>query len=51
MPAIEHPVPARLNLVIAIAQLATMLILLWLASRVGGWELLPLALAYGLVMN
>lgn len=51
MPAIEHPVPARLNLAIAIAQLATMLVLLWLASRVGGWGLLPLALAYGLVMN
>ena len=46
-----HPIPARLNLIIGAAQLCVMLSLLWMASWARGWWLLPLALAYGLVMN
>lgn len=51
MPDAEHPIPARLNVAIAAAQLATMLALLWSAAHVDGWWLLVIATGYGLMMN
>ena len=48
----SHPIPARLNLAIAAAQLAAMLALLWNAGRAtSGWTVALLALGYGIVMN
>lgn len=48
----NYPIPGRLNLTIAAAQLAALLGLLWGAGRSAGpWSLLALAAAYGLVMN
>lgn len=48
----ERPLPGRLNLVIAAAQLALLVVLLWAAGRVtSGWMLLGLAAGYALVMN
>ena len=45
-------IPARLNLGIAVAQLAAMLGLLWAAGRVAQWwPVALLALGYGVVMN
>lgn len=47
-----HPIPGRLNLVIAAVQLAALVSLLWLTGRVsGGWSLAWVALGYGVVMN
>ncbi|MCX6855587.1 MAG: fatty acid desaturase [Verrucomicrobia bacterium] len=47
----SHPIPARLNLVIALSQMIVLLGLLWLSASVEGWWLLAVALGYGLVMN
>ena len=47
-----HPIPARLNLAIAAAQLGTMLAIFWTAAGVSHWWAVALlALAYGVVMN
>jgi fatty acid desaturase len=47
-----HRIPARLNLGIAVAQLGTMLGILWMAARVSPWWAVALlALGYGVVMN
>jgi len=51
MAAHVHPIPARLNLVIGLIQIIVMLTLFWLAARVSGWWLAPVALAYGIAMN
>lgn len=45
------PIPARLNLVISAVQVSALLGLLRLAADVSGWWLVPVALAYGIVMN
>jgi len=47
----SHPIPARLNLVIALTQIVTLLGLLRFSASVEGWWLLAVALAYALVMN
>jgi fatty acid desaturase len=47
----SHPIPARLNLVIAMIQMIVLLGLLWLSASAEGWLLLAVALGYGLVMN
>jgi fatty acid desaturase len=48
----EHPLPARLNLAIAAAQIAAMLAMLAATGMVGSpWALALLALGYALVMN
>ncbi len=45
-------IPARLNLAIAVAQLATMLMILWTAGWVTQWwAVVLLAAGYGVVMN
>jgi fatty acid desaturase len=46
-----HPIPARLNLTITLAQVVVLLGLLRLSASVEGWWLLAVALGYGLVMN
>ena len=52
MPMDPHPIPGRLNLVIAAGQLVVLLSLLWLAGQVSGWwTLAAVALGYGLAMN
>lgn len=52
IPIHARPIPARLNLLIATAQLAALVGLLLLAGRVAFWPWLPLlALAYALLMN
>lgn len=51
MSNVAHPIPARLNLVISAAQLASLVAMLWLASRADGWWLIPVAAGYGLIMN
>jgi fatty acid desaturase len=45
------PIPGRLNLLIAAAQVSTLLALLWLSAAASGWWLAVVALGYGLVMN
>lgn len=48
----KYPIPARLNLCIAAAQLVALGAILWAAGQVGwGWEVAGLAVAYGVVMN
>jgi fatty acid desaturase len=48
----SFPIPARLNLAIAAAQLAAMLAILWAAGRATGWwTVAALALGYAIVMN
>jgi len=48
----DYPVPGRLNLLIAVLQLAALLALLWASGQVTfGWGLLLVALGYGLIMN
>lgn len=48
----KHPIPGRLNLGIAAAQLALLLAILWGAGQVTHWwAVLLLALGYGVVMN
>lgn len=48
----RYPIPARLNLAIAAAQLTALVALLLLAGRVAFWPWVPLlAVAYALVMN
>ena len=47
-----HPIPGRLNVAIAVSQLAALLSLLWAAGQVGSWWSVGLvALGYGIVMN
>lgn len=51
-PAGATAIPARLNLVIAAAQLLSLCTILWAAGRVHTWMTLAgLSLAYGIVMN
>ena len=48
----DFPIPARLNLAIAAAQVIALGSILWAAGQVqAGWALAALALAYGTVMN
>jgi fatty acid desaturase len=48
----RHPIPGRLNLAIACAQLLSLLALLWMAGHVSAWWSIGLvAVGYGLVMN
>lgn len=44
-------IPLRLNLVIALVQLVALLFLFWSAGKVTPWMLIPVSLAYGIVMN
>lgn len=47
----RYPIPARLNLVLAVVLLALLLALLWCAAWASWWLLPLLAISYGLVMN
>ena len=48
----EFPIPARLNLVVAGAQLVALCAILWAAGQVQAWWVVALlSLAYGIVMN
>jgi fatty acid desaturase len=48
----SYPIPARLNLFLALVIVSLCLLILWASGQVqGGWPLAGLALAYGLVMN
>ncbi len=48
----DYPLPSRLNLGIAAAQIAALLAILWGAGKVtGAWPVVALAAAYGVVMN
>ena len=48
----KYPIPEKLNLAIAAAQLAALLGILWAAGRAqSAGSVLVLAIAYGLVMN
>jgi fatty acid desaturase len=48
----NYPIPYRLNLFIALVQLAVLLSIFWMSSFVGNWwGVLLLSLAYGITMN